>query len=52
MSVATFRSATRLCSSLRSAYCSGCIECRYRVAGCPIMEPRLSAEKKSLGREH
>ena len=26
-------------------FCSGCTSCRYRIAGCPIMEARLEAEK-------
>jgi hypothetical protein len=27
-------------------FCGGCAQCRYRNAGCPIMEPRLAEEKK------
>lgn len=26
-------------------FCSGCTDCRYRIAGCPIMESRLEVEK-------
>ena len=27
-------------------FCGGCAHCRYRIAGCPIMESRLEVEKQ------
>ncbi len=35
-----------------SDFCSGCAGCRYRNAGCPIMERRLGDEKKSSPKPH
>jgi hypothetical protein len=33
-------------------FCAGCECCRYRSANCPIMGPRLEAEKKLRNKQH